>query len=1153
MIPNYHYSNLFIFVLLVFALLSSINSEENDLSYLESPYNSAIKMNNGHIFLINKMGMFVTDEFLSSIFFSHLFPTDEQITSESLQLQIKIAQYSKSEGAKILVHTYNKIYFFSHEGEYINNYTLSDMNGVNVQSPQLILLPSSNNCYNYVIIFIDSYANNIVFYSYKIEKDTNASSLINIDKYYVGNSTYIKITCGTMYLEEYGEIISCFYFLGAPDTVKVSHFNLNNNFTSINLEKVLDNLSILSFSTLKGAISGDKSMALICYINANYSGACVKYDIKKNEFSLHNIYAKVCSANELVFSVNFFKETKEFVFACTDNNAKLSLIQFNESGISYITPTENGIEANYSIDKCPNFISFCLLCNEIEKKYIFILFCVINGNFIGASDNVPDSILSHELEFIEKVGEEEEGNEENKNEAEDGNNCIESVDCGDKKYYYEEGSTIKTCISDDICPKNYVYEIVSTKECVSNSTCEDLITGKKKTSNNGISQTLNKMESAIENGFFKNEIRSGNDIKIIGDGNIFTITTTKNQKENYYANESVIDLGDCENILKKSYNISENVSLIILKIDIVRTDSIANEVEYEVYNPYNFKKLDLSKCKNVTITVYSPVNLTQEEINKYNNAKVQGFDLYNVNDSFYTELCTQFNSENDTDVTLSDRRDDYYDGNANLFQDNCTYKEINTSNSKVECQCNIKEEINTDTNNDVFSITKLISNFYDVFSNTKINIYILKCYNLVFSLKGQKNNYLSIIILLISLLNIIVNIINLFLCFKKIKLIIAKLIFPKRSRVYILANNLSSVKNKNKRGKLVEYLNNNSKSNTKKQNSISTKTIIGTRLIPNPPLIKSIKFVKKKDNSKKIDEQYSSKSNLKNKKSNNFLFTPSIQINNYTSIFKINNKVKNKEKILNHNNINNNNNNNFHYLDKKSKINNNNNNYIDAELNSMEYSDAIKYDKRKFYQYYFSLLKEKHLLFMTFFGGINDYNIFTLKISLFLSLISLHFLINTIFFNDYSIHQIYAYYGKYNVLFQLPKVCYSSIISFVITILLKSLALTQKDIIALKKKKKINIMKNNITKVLKRFKIKIIFYFGLVIILSFIYWYYLAAFGTVYKNTQVSLIKDTALSLGFSMIYPFFLKLFPVPFRIYALKTKNKKCIYTFSLYLAIL
>ena len=394
------YSKLFISFLLIFTLFPLIYLEE-ERSYLEHNYNSAIKMNNGNIFLINQIGMFVTEKSFSSVLFSHLFTSNEQITSISLMLQIVIIQYPKNEGGNILAHTYNKIYFFSPEGEYINNHTLSDdFNGVNVQLPQLILLPSTNNYYNYVIIFSDQFGN-IVFYYYKIKKDGNENSLINIYNYPIGDTTSYEIFCGKMYLEEYGDIISCFYFSGTFDAIKVSHFNPNKNFTSIDLEQTLDNLSILSYSPLDGAISEKKDIALICYTNENSKGFCTNYDIKKNKFILNNIYASSCNPTNLLFSVNYFSETKEFVFVCSDNSVKLSLFQFNENGTSYITPTENGIVANYSIGNCPSVITFSLLCYENEKIYNFILSCLVDGIYLGTSENVPDSVLSHELEFIE--------------------------------------------------------------------------------------------------------------------------------------------------------------------------------------------------------------------------------------------------------------------------------------------------------------------------------------------------------------------------------------------------------------------------------------------------------------------------------------------------------------------------------------------------------------------------------------------------------------------------------------------------------------------------------------------------------------------------------------------------------------------------------
>ncbi len=44
----------------------------------------------------------------------------------------------------------------------------------------------------------------------------------------------------------------------------------------------------------------------------------------------------------------------------------------------------------------------------------------------------------------------------------------------------------------------------------------------------------------------------------------------------------------------------------------------------------------------------------------------------------------------------------------------------------------------------------------------------------------------------------------------------------------------------------------------------------------------------------------------------------------------------------------------------------------------------------------------------------------------------------------------------------------------------------------------------------------------------------------MYKNTQIHLIKDTLISFGTSMLYPFILYFFPGIFRIPALNDKKK-------------
>ena len=56
-------------------------------------------------------------------------------------------------------------------------------------------------------------------------------------------------------------------------------------------------------------------------------------------------------------------------------------------------------------------------------------------------------------------------------------------------------------------------------------------------------------------------------------------------------------------------------------------------------------------------------------------------------------------------------------------------------------------------------------------------------------------------------------------------------------------------------------------------------------------------------------------------------------------------------------------------------------------------------------------------------------------------------------------------------------------------------------------------------------------------------------FGAIYKNTQVHLLKDTLISFGLSLIYPFGIYLLPGIFRIPALSNRKnkKKYLYNFS------
>ena len=98
-------------------------------------------------------------------------------------------------------------------------------------------------------------------------------------------------------------------------------------------------------------------------------------------------------------------------------------------------------------------------------------------------------------------------------------------------------------------------------------------------------------------------------------------------------------------------------------------------------------------------------------------------------------------------------------------------------------------------------------------------------------------------------------------------------------------------------------------------------------------------------------------------------------------------------------------------------------NFIDSELNDLDYSEAILYDKRTYYQYYLSLIQYKQLLIFSFFTQ-KDYNSKSIKISLFFFFFGLYLTINALFFNDEKIHTIYVEKGKFNFVYQIPKILY---------------------------------------------------------------------------------------------------------------------------------
>ena len=133
----------------------------------------------------------------------------------------------------------------------------------------------------------------------------------------------------------------------------------------------------------------------------------------------------------------------------------------------------------------------------------------------------------------------------------------------------------------------------------------------------------------------------------------------------------------------------------------------------------------------------------------------------------------------------------------------------------------------------------------------------------------------------------------------------------------------------------------------------------------------------------------------------------------------------------------------------------------DFELNALDYEEALKLDHRGFFIYYISLIKNNHPLLFSF-APFNDYNSLIIKMFLFFFSFSLDLSINTLFFDDDTMHVIYEDEGEFNFIYQIPQIIYSSIISRFIDGIVRNLALSQDMIVGMKEEdNKKNLDKKN--------------------------------------------------------------------------------------------
>ena len=698
--------------------------------------------------------------------------------------------------------------------------------------------------------------------------------------------------------------------------------------------------------------------------------------------------------------------------------------------------------------------------------------------------------------------------------------------CSDKynKLIIEKSQCIDECKNDDIY--KYEYNYTCYKNCPSGTIHNETDYSCFEFQNidiNNITTNIMKDErdEEIENfrGMISDFNVSDNKEDIISTkGNVqFQMTTSDNQKNNSNKNMSTVDLGDCENELKRVYDIDKSLPLIIFKIDYFSPDSLIPIIGYEIYHPINKTKLDLKYCQDILIKLNIPVSIDEDNLFKYD-----------PNSEFYNDNCFSYTTENGTDIILNDRKQEFSDNKFSLCENNCNYTGYDEGSKQSSCDCNIKNKM--DTISELLNKPIELSNNFNTEESTtssgSSNIVSIKCTKALFSKDGLKNN-ISSYILLIFIAHFLLSIILFMKCGYPLLVNVIKEIVNEKEKIknQMTNNNLltnSKIKELNKKGK---------------KKSIKNK-------INFPPKKVSLNFV----NNMKISSKY----NKRNKNSSSSLGF-GLQSKEINKIRKINRKnMRNKNNIMKNktNNTKNKNNrtlNSLPAINNKVKI-----IYNDYELNSFDYRNAVLYDKRTCFQYYLYLIKVKNPLIFSF-CPIKDYNSMIIKSCIFSLSFSIYYAINFAFFNDEIMHDIYEVGGKYDIIYFIPKIAISFAASYYITTITKIIFLSERNIIQVRRQITPSLAYTISDKVKKNLILKYVIFFILGLLFLVFFWMLLSSFGAVYPNTQMFIFKNTLISFAMSLIYPFFINIFPCIFRMHALSSKNSECSYKISKFLQIL
>ena len=223
--------------------------------------------------------------------------------------------------------------------------------------------------------------------------------------------------------------------------------------------------------------------------------------------------------------------------------------------------------------------------------------------------------------------------------------------------------------------------------------------------------------------------------------------------------------------------------------------------------------------------------------------------------------------------------------------------------------------------------------------------------------------------------------------------------------------------------------------------------------------------------------------------------------------------------------------------------------YLKTDYDEMEYDDAVKNDKRSFWEFFVDRLKTKQMIADTFYHK-DKIRPISIKLILFLLNIDLYFFINGLFFSEEYIIELYHVETEDSFFTYLPRsinrFLYATLVSLIVGINIDCIFIEEKKVkrTLIREKDDSLQLRYEIANICKSIKLRYNIFIFICFFIALISWYYICCFTNVYRLEE-EWIKSSITIILIMQILSIIITLIETILRAISFQCKSEK-IYKF-------